>query len=157
MGQLIIQVAGRAGRGEKPGEVYIQTHHPEHPWLQTLLQKDYQTFASMLLSERDAARLPPFHHLAIFRAEAKKLDQALHFLNEVKLKLSKYQIDEINLSFPIPAWMEKKSNVYRAILLISSSKRSSLHACLNHFTKYTNMLAKYRINWSLEIDPIEIL
>lgn len=156
MGQLIIQVAGRAGRGEKPGEVYLQTHHPEHPWLQTLIQKNYQTFAHQLMRDREMAQLPPFHHLAVIRAEAKTLDQAISYLNKIKLKLKRFEDQTLNISPPMPAWMEKKSNVYRAILMLSTPKRAALHRCLTYFSEVINTLPDSKIRWTLEVDPIEI-
>ncbi len=157
MGQLIIQVSGRAGRSEKPGEVYIQTHHPNHPWLQTLIQKNYQTFAEQLMTERQMAELPPFHHLAVIRAEAKNLEQALAFLTNIRTRLKNLKKTDLQISPPLPAWMEKKSNLYRGILMISSPKRPLLHQCLNYFTDHIQTISKSSVNWTLEVDPVEIL
>ena len=70
LGQLIVQVAGRAGRAEKPGEVLLQTHEPDHPLLGTLLREGYRAYTQRLLDERRAASLPPFTHFALLRAEA---------------------------------------------------------------------------------------
>src|SRR5690606_24122326 len=70
LAQLLVQVAGRAGRARRPGEVWLQTHHPPHPLLQTLLQGGYPAFAGAALQEREAAGSPPFAFLALLRAEA---------------------------------------------------------------------------------------
>jgi len=80
--QLIVQVAGRAGRADKPGQVLIQTHHPEHPLLQTLLTTGYEAFASEALKERELACLPPYSHMAMLRAEAVTASQPMAFLHQ---------------------------------------------------------------------------
>src|SRR5699024_10122792 len=70
LAQQVVQVAGRAGRAERPGEVVIQTHHPDHPLLHTLLRDGYATLASELLDERRQMGLAPYASLALLRAEA---------------------------------------------------------------------------------------
>ncbi len=68
--QLYTQVAGRAGRAGKQGEVVLQTHHPEHPLLQTLLYKGYDAFAEQALAERRMMQLPPWTSHVIVRAKS---------------------------------------------------------------------------------------
>lgn len=80
LAQQVIQVAGRAGRAERPGEVVIQTHHPEHPLLQQLLHGGYPAFARTALAEREAAGLPPMRAMALIRAEATDRHAPLAFL-----------------------------------------------------------------------------
>lgn len=84
LAQQLIQVAGRAGRADRPGEVWLQTHHPEHPLLQTLVNGGYHAFADAELQQREAAGFPPFAHLALFRAEAKDVAAANQFLIAVR-------------------------------------------------------------------------
>ncbi|WP_330970548.1 helicase-related protein, partial [Lysobacter sp. A3-1-A15] len=79
LAQLLIQVAGRAGRADKPGEVLLQTHHPDHPLLATLLSGGYGAFAEAELEQREAAGFPPFAHMAMLRAEAKQVEAANAF------------------------------------------------------------------------------
>ncbi len=67
--QLYTQVSGRAGRAGKQGEVILQTHHPEHPLLQTLLYKGYDAFAEQALAERQTMQLPPWTSHVLIRAE----------------------------------------------------------------------------------------
>src|SRR5690606_7623236 len=80
LAQLVVQVAGRAGRARRPGEVWLQTHHPEHPLLQVLVTQGYPAFAAAELEERAAARLPPFSYLALLRAEAPQAAAMQEFL-----------------------------------------------------------------------------
>lgn len=101
LAQQLIQVAGRAGRARKPGEVWLQTHHPDHPLLNTLINGGYHAFAESELEQRQAAGFPPFAHLALLRAEAKHVDAANAFLHAAKSALT--------AAFPSPAgrkWRE---------------------------------------------------
>ena len=84
LAQLFIQVAGRAGRASKPGEVLLQTHHPEHALLQSLLHKDYQHFAKTALVERKIAQLPPFTFITLIRAEGNDNNTVEAFLRQVR-------------------------------------------------------------------------
>ena len=84
LAQLLIQVAGRAGRADKPGQVLLQTHHPEHPLLLTLLGGGYPAFAETELTQREIAGFPPFGHLVLLRAEAKQVEQASAFLRAAR-------------------------------------------------------------------------
>jgi primosomal protein N' (replication factor Y) len=102
MGQLLLQVSGRAGRAEKPGTVMIQTHHPDHPLLQSLIRNDYQEFSAALLSERQQAVLPPYSYFAVFRAEAFAMKSANHFLDTIK-KMSASFADAVTVMGPMPA------------------------------------------------------
>ena len=87
LAQLLIQVAGRAGRADKSGEVLLQTHHPDHPLLQTLIHGGYHAFADGELAQREAAGFPPFAHLALLRAEAQHADAPMQFLQAAKAQL----------------------------------------------------------------------
>lgn len=79
--QLYTQVSGRAGRAGKQGEVILQTHHPEHPLLQTLLYKGYDAFAEQALAERQSMQLPPWTSHVLIRAEDHNNQQAPLFYN----------------------------------------------------------------------------
>ena len=80
LAQTIVQVAGRAGRADRPGEVMIQSQYPDHPLLRTLLTQGYEGFAASAMSERDAARWPPFLRMAVLRASDTTPQGAMQFL-----------------------------------------------------------------------------
>ncbi|MEZ9856634.1 primosomal protein N', partial [Vibrio breoganii] len=92
LAQLFIQVAGRAGRASKPGEVILQTHHPEHGLLQALLHKDYNHFAQTALAERKQAMLPPYTFMTLFRAEANDTRLVEEFLRQVRHTLESHPL-----------------------------------------------------------------
>lgn len=155
LGQLILQVAGRAGRGEKPGHVYLQTHQPENPYLNILIQQGYLSFAETLLTERKAASWPPFSYLALLRAEAKKEEAPLDFLVQVKKHIEKH-IPEVDLLGPIPTLMARKAGYYRASLLFRTTSRAILQKQIKLLiAQLSRELKKKNIRWFLDIDPIE--
>ena len=123
LAQTIVQVAGRAGRGNKPGEVLIQTEFPEHPLLQRLLSEGYDGFAQAALAERAQASWPPFSRLAALRDSAKTREAALGFLTEARALRRGRQPRGLRLLGPVPAAMAKRAGRYHAQLLIESAER----------------------------------
>ena len=131
LAQLITQVSGRAGRAEKPGEVLIQTHHPEHPLLQTLLHKGYAAFAEMALQERQAAGLPPARHLALLRCESVETGAAKAFLEQAMTLAHSVDTSQLDIYGPLPAPMERRAGRYRYQVMLQSGQRSMLNRFLN--------------------------
>lgn len=157
MGQLILQVAGRAGRAERPGEVLIQTHHPDHPLLTTLVKQDYATFAKTLLQERSLSCLPPYSHLALLRAEAVAADAAMAFLDEARQRAKNYSLKDLQFFGPLPAPMERRAGRYRAQLLLQSSQRSELQRLLGAWApQLEDLKSGRRVRWSLDVDPLDM-
>jgi len=151
MAQLIIQVSGRAGRGEKAGEVIIQTHHPEHPLLHTLLQSGYAGFAQSALAERKQAQFPPFSYMAIVRCESIHKQHGPAFLNECRQSLN---YEGIELFGPLPAPMEKRAGRYRWQLILLSDERKKLHGVLHHWVpKIGDLKLVNKVRWSIDVDP----
>lgn len=157
MAQLVIQVAGRAGRVHQAGNVIIQTHHPENPLLHQILQQDYHQLAQSLLVERERCQLPPFSHMALIRAHAASPTLPQAFLNEIQLALRSTRTAGISILGPVPAPMLKRQGNYRYQLLIQGTARKPLHQLLSHTTTLLekSKLGK-RVRWSLDVDPIEM-
>lgn len=161
MAQLIVQVAGRAGRAEEPGRVIIQSHLADHPLLVQLTEQGYFAFAEQALSERRSAGLPPFCHLALLRAEAHKPGQAEDFLDqactEAELQLEELKLSGIELLGPVPAPMERRAGRYRAQLLLQGNARAPLHRLLNSWLGALEQMPSGRaVRWSLDVDPIDL-
>ncbi|RDH40302.1 MAG: primosomal protein N' [Candidatus Aquirickettsiella gammari] len=155
-GQLLTQVAGRAGRADKPGEVLIQTYHPEHPLLLHLIQQGYLSFSDILLQERRASLLPPFSYLVLIHAEALSASYPNDFLNEVKHQAKPYS-EEVRLLGPVPSLLPRRAGYYRCQLLLQASQRKPLHRLLEQIIKPISLLASSRrVRWSLDVDPIEL-
>jgi primosomal protein N' (replication factor Y) (superfamily II helicase) len=156
MAQLIIQVAGRAGRVHHAGEVVIQTLHPEHPLLLQMLKQDYSQLALNLLEERRECQLPPFSHWALLRAESTQNELPEQFLKHIQNDLIKTGAP-VSVLGPIPAPMQKRQGRFRFQLLIQSLHRKPLHEVLSYSTDLLerNPLSK-KVRWSLDVDPIEM-
>lgn len=152
LGQLLTQVAGRAGRADKPGQVIIQTHFPTHPLLNTLIQEGYNAFAEALLASRQQAALPPYHYLAVIRAQDKKPAHLLQFLHAVKNQLLTQPIDIMG---PAPAPMPRKANQYRMQLLLKSPSRKLLQQSLTAMREWLT-ITKHQVRWNIDVDPMDL-
>jgi primosomal protein N' (replication factor Y) len=157
MGQLITQVAGRAGRSKKAGHVILQTCHPHHPLLNKLLEQGYPNFAQALLTERQAIHLPPYSYQILIRAEATKRERTSQFLLFIKTLLMKKQIAHFKILGPIPAPMERKIGKFRAQLLLQATNRSMLQTLMKELIlKIENHPLANTVKWSLDVDPIDL-
>jgi len=155
--QLIVQVAGRAGRAERRGQVLIQTHHPDHPLLQVLLRDGYPTFAKAALEERRQAQLPPFHAMALLRAEAVDADGPLRFLQRARELAAAEGARGVQILGPVPAPMERRAGRFRAQLLLSAANRGALHRLLTPWVLQLEAEKLGRkVRWSLDVDPQEM-
>ncbi|MBV8783671.1 MAG: primosomal protein N', partial [Gammaproteobacteria bacterium] len=132
LAQTIVQVAGRAGRGARAGEVLIQTEYPEHPLLQHLLQEGYEGFSRAALAERAEAAWPPFARLAALRASARTAEAALAFLRAARARAEPAPRG-VKLLGPVPAAMAKRAGRYHAQLLIESGERARLQGLLERW------------------------
>jgi primosomal protein N' (replication factor Y) len=157
LAQTILQVAGRAGRAERPGEVVIQTHYPDHPLLKGVLEGDYTTFATLALAERREARWPPFAHLAVWHAEASRRDAAVAFLEHVRSVAAAEREKHVDVLGPAPLSMERKDGRFRAQLLFRSAERPPLHRLVARtLLAVRSTTAARRARWSIDIDPLEV-
>ena len=153
MAQLLVQVAGRAGRESKPGKVMVQTNFPEHPLLQDLIHNGYQHFAQQSLAERKAALLPPFAFQTLIRAEANYPSYPEKFLREI----TQHPLEGCMFAGPIPAAMEKKGGKYRYHLIVQAKSRKLLHkGMLNILANITHNSLHNKVRWSVDIDPLDL-
>jgi primosomal protein N' (replication factor Y) len=155
--QLIVQVAGRAGREERPGSVVLQTRHPDHPLLQILTRQDYPAFARACAAEREAAALPPFSHQMLWRAEAAEPDAPRRFLTGVAQLAARVPAPSLLVLGPAPAPLARRAGQYRWQLLFQSPKRGVLHAAIDRLLAAAPELEESRkVRWSIDIDPIDL-
>lgn len=154
LGQLLTQVAGRAGREEHAGHVLIQTHLPQHPLLNLLVQQGYGPFAQSLLSLRQQAILPPYSHLAMLRAQSKTMPKVLHFLHAIKEQL---QLAGVTLLGPAPAPLARKAFHHRMQLLIQSSSRQRREHALKVMREAISLHKLDKsIEWTIDVDPMDL-
>lgn len=156
MGQLLTQVAGRAGRSERPGTVLVQSFQPSHPLLQQLLQEGYALFARELLNERSANRLPPYAYVGLIRAESKRTENALHFLQMVRQEAQQLSPASPQRQYlgPMPALLERRDERWRFQLQITFESRADLQNLLKQLLPHIEQHAlARRTRWSVDVDP----
>ena len=154
--QLIVQVAGRAGRGEHKGNVYLQSLRPDHPMLTTLIEHDYRTVAKQMLAERKIALLPPYRYAALVRVESKDREYSQQFLSEIAQQFRAMAVDIIDIWGPIPAPMERKAGRYRAHMVILSADRAKLHFYLRQWwQQVVHLPRQHQLRLSIDVDPQE--
>ena len=159
MGQLIVQVAGRAGRAEKRGVVLVQSRNPEHPMLDKLLSDGYRAFSEHLLEERQETAWPPYVHIALLRADAEGAGAAHSYLEQIRrLTEATNPSDTVSVLGPAHAPMERLAGRYRAQLLFMCSERRPLHQLLSWLRPNLEQLpASRKVRWSLDVDPHDML
>lgn len=158
LAQLITQVTGRAGRGEKAGEVLIQSEQPQHEFWKSIIKQGYQFTADELLQERIEMAMPPAGSLCVIRSEEQDQNLAMQFLTEVLAIFNQSIQQEVIIMGPVPAIMEKKAGRYRAQLLLSTQNRRYLHQLLDQHIKAISALKLARkVRWSIDIDPVDLL
>ncbi|PVX31863.1 replication restart DNA helicase PriA [Pasteurella langaaensis DSM 22999] len=159
LAQLYVQVAGRAGRAEKQGEVVLQTHYPEHPLLQRLLTAGYHAFADDALKMRHTMGLPPFSAQALFKAQSRKSQEAEQLLNDIaayfyQWKQAKNQ-PHLQILGAMPAPFAKKADYFRWQLLLQHPSRAWLQAALTDFhQQWEHKSSQVRLN--LDVDPQDL-
>jgi primosomal protein N' (replication factor Y) len=156
----LAQVAGRAGRADKPGEVLIQTFFPDHPLFRALREHDYNAWAKILLAEREAAGFPPFVYQAMLRAEGKQENEVFRYLHDARMAAvallhSGAITGQVEVLGVVPAAMPRRANHVRAQLLIQSASRKSLQQLLRAWQPSLEALATHKLRCSLDVDPLE--
>jgi primosomal protein N' (replication factor Y) (superfamily II helicase) len=162
---LLMQAAGRAGRDAYQGaasEMWVQTHHPQHPLYQALKKHDYPGFAAQQLKEREAAALSPFGYSALVRAEARTQEAAQAFLTAASeaatdLADSVPSFEHITLYPAVPMTIQRIANVERAQMLVESHSRKALQQFLSQWQGVLQSTKqKGMIRWAVDVDPLAI-
>jgi len=156
----LVQVAGRAGRADKPGEVLVQTAFPEHPLFRALHDYDFEGWAAMQLVERQMAGFPPFVYQAMLRAEGKQEKEVFRYLNDarmaaVNLNQSMELQGSMEMLGVVPAAMPRRANHFRAQLLIQAKNRKVMQQFLHVWQPSLNEHQTRKLRCSLDVDPME--
>jgi len=150
----LMQVAGRAGRADKPGEVLIQTAFPDHPLFLTLQKHDFEGWAATQIAERQMAGFPPFVFQAMLRAEGLNESEVYAYLNQARSAATGLNM-EVEILGVVPASLARRANHIRAQLLIQASSRKGLQQFLHAWEPVLQSLATQKLRCSLDIDPVE--
>jgi primosomal protein N' (replication factor Y) len=157
LAQSLTQVAGRAGRERRQGQVIVQTAFPSHPFWNELFTGGYERVVDAALAERERTAWPPFTKLALLRAAAHKRSDTHRFLDEAKHHAERAGIPGVRILGPVSAPMERLAGRYRGQLLLQSVARKDLHNLLTVLRATLEGLASSRkVRWSIDVDPIEL-
>ncbi|TAN82786.1 MAG: primosomal protein N' [Gallionella sp.] len=150
----LVQVAGRAGRADKPGEVLIQTAFPDHPLFRALQAHDFDGWAASQLAERKMAGFPPFVYQAMLRAEGKQEAEVYVFLDHARAAAValRHPVEVLGV---VPAAMPRRANHIRAQLLVQGATRKQLQQFLRVWQPLLDALPAQKLRYSLDIDPLE--
>ena len=158
LAQNLVQVAGRAGRERRQGEVLIQTAFPDNPFWPALLEGGYRRVAELGLAEREGAGWPPFSRLALLRASSVKREDAMNFLSRAA-EIARAKVSDagaVRILGPVSAPMERLAGRYRA-QLFQSQDRQPLHKLLFRLQRALEIDKRSRrARWSIDVDPIEL-
>jgi primosomal protein N' (replication factor Y) len=153
--QQLMQVSGRAGRAERPGEVLVQTRFPEHPLYRALVAQDYPGFADALLEERRRSGFPPHVFQAVLRAEAHDAGEAEAFLANAA-RLAANADGDIMLYDPVQATLARVAGRHRWHLLVQSGSRAHLQRFLAGWRPQIGSGRSTRVRWALDVDPLDL-
>ncbi|MGS2717848.1 primosomal protein N' [Eionea flava] len=158
MGQLLTQVAGRAGRESHDGKVLLQTEFGDHPLLRQLIDHGYSALSQQLISERQTCELPPFRYIAFIRCHAHQSQLAVTFLQDAKKLCEQLITPSHTVSFigPLPSSIEKRNNRFYYYLQIKTDRRSTLHSLLNTLCAQLEQKKTSKgLHWLVDVDPQE--
>ena len=147
---LIVQVAGRAGRAAKPGEVVVQTFDPDNGNLRALQQSGYAGFATSERLVRQAAKVPPFSAMALIRAESGSESRCAAMLDAAVEVLGNEAVDLLG---PAPAPIARRADRYRWQVLVLANRRGQLHRALQRLEAAPPKASGVR--WSIDVDPLD--
>jgi primosomal protein N' (replication factor Y) (superfamily II helicase) len=157
---LLMQAAGRAGRDAAltGAQMWVQTHHPDHPLFAALKAHDYPGFARQQLAERTQAGLPPFSYQALIRAEARSQEAAQAFLLAVtEAATGVAAVEHVTLYPSVPMAIQRVANVERAQMLVESQSRAALQKFLSHWQSVLRATkVQGLIRWAMDVDPLTI-
>ncbi len=157
MAQLLVQVAGRAGRGERRGTVLVQTHHPHHPLLTALLRDGYAAFCDEALAERREAALPPHAAMTLLRADATARENGERFLAAAVGAAPDARARRVRLLGPVPAPLERRAGRHRWHLLVEADDRRELQRFLDAWLPaLPSLVEARRVRWSVDVDPLDL-
>lgn len=157
MAQLLTQVAGRAGREGLAGEVILQTHYPDHPALQAMLVSDYAEQARTMLSQRQAAGMPPCGHLLVLRTDCSDPRYGEDFLRTLRDRVGPALPEGASLIGPLPSPLQRRAGKFRFQLVSVAADRAAAQASATLLvTTAESMQARRDLKWSMDIDPQDL-
>ena len=151
----LMQVAGRAGRADKAGQVIIQTQFPEHELFNALRTQDYVTYANSLLLEREQVQFPPYVFTALLRAEANDYALVQQFLQHAFV-LARSLTEQVLVYDPVRPQMERLKGMERGHILMQATSRPVLqHLLKNLLAQLRGKAIAAKVRWAVDVNPLD--
>jgi len=152
---LIMQVAGRAGRAERHGEVVIQSMHPDNPVLAALISGGYSAFADTELKHRAEGGMPPFRPIAMLRADGLSPNEPEQLLRSMVKCIEQAADDNLQILGPAPAPMGRVAGRFRSQTMLSATTRRTLHDAVSNVVANAPPSRHGKLSWSIDVDPYD--
>lgn len=157
--QLLTQVSGRAGRGDIPGEVVIQTYMPDGEAVQCAQHHDFETFAQRELQARQSLGYPPFGRMALLLFKGKDQHAVEHAAGQCAHSLRAHTPPEVEIMGPVQAPLSRIQGTYRWQVLLKSDSHHRLNTALRHAAvKFgPNKRGTSGVRLAINVDPVSML
>ena len=155
--QLLTQVAGRAGRGETPGRVLVQTYHPEHYSIQSAAAHDYTGFVAKELYYRRWMHYPPSAVLANVIVQGQSVGEASAWANTLGRWFASARLEKVRVLGPVAAPIARLKRIYRFHFILKAERRDALGRTLRDMLAYTDSQAIPRRNLIVDVDAVHLM
>jgi len=152
--QLLTQVAGRAGRGDIEGEVFVQAFTPFHPAIQYARRHDFNGFFEQELEFRKQLNYPPFSRVALLTLKGRNEDKVKFSAEHLKRELEKTELKDLTISGPAPAPLLRAENFYRHQIMLRTRAMSRLSQSLAKIT--ATLTLPDDVTLAVDIDPVNL-
>jgi len=155
--QLLTQVSGRAGRGDLPGKVLVQTYHPDHYAIQFAAQHDYPGFVTKEMNYRRWMHYPPFAVLANVVIQSEKLEEATAWAGTLGRWFQQARLDKVRVLGPAAAPIVRLKRIYRFHFVLKAERRQALGAALRAMLAHAETQGLARRNLVIDVDAVHLM
>jgi primosomal protein N' (replication factor Y) len=155
--QLLTQVSGRAGRGELPGQVIVQTYHPDHYAIQCAAAHDFAGFVERELRFRRAMHYPPYAALANVLLQSQRLEEAAGWASALGRWCAQTTLRHVRVLGPATAPIAKIKRTYRFHLVMKGESRRALQQALRALLAHAEEAGIPRANLIIDVDPVSLM
>jgi primosomal protein N' (replication factor Y) len=155
--QLLTQVSGRAGRGDLPGKVLVQTYHPDHYAIQFAANHDYPGFVAKEMNYRRWMHYPPFTVLANVVIQSEKLEEATAWAGTLGRWFQQTRLDKVRVLGPAAAPIVRLKRIYRYHFVLKAEKRQTLGAALRAMLAFAETQGIARRNLVVDVDAVQLM
>jgi primosomal protein N' (replication factor Y) (superfamily II helicase) len=155
--QLLTQVSGRAGRGELPGKVLVQTYHPDHYAVKLAAEHDYPGFVAKEMQYRRWMHYPPHGVLANVVVQSERLEEATGWSSELGRWFATTRLEKVRVLGPAAAPISRLKRIYRFHFVLKGESRKALSEALRAMVRYAETREIPRRNLVIDVDALHLM